>query len=844
MTLRFPRLAAGSRLLTFLLPLAASLPLGAQNGDRPNDPQRPPPAHWDIPPAPALAVDEALETFALAPGFRIEVIAAEPLIFDPVAMQIGPDGRIWVVEMRGYMPNVDGEGEDAPIGTVAVLTDTDGDGRMDKRSEFSGGLVMPRALALVDDGVLVAAPPMLWHFRDTDGDEIADQRTVVSATYGSRESPEHTANGLMHGLDNWIYNANDDERLRWHQGEWQHEPSPDRGQWGITQDDSGRLFYNTNSNPLKVDLFPGEYLLRNPDQHQHRAINRELIPNSDLRLFPSRITPGVNRGYKILDDEGYLRNMTAACGPVIYRGSLYPETFYGDAFIAEPAAHLIKRLKITPTADGGVTGSNAYDHFEFLTSTDERFRPVNLYNGPDGGLYVVDMYRGIIQHRIFVTSFLRAQIIERGLETPLGMGRIYRIVPDHTPPATAPTLNTASTSELVAALNRPDAWWRETAQRLLVEQSDSGAAPALRAVWQDATSPGRLNAVWTLHGIGELDENTLLASLRDDAPAMRIAALQASEPYLASPDQRIAEHVLAALEAPEATVRRQAVLSLGAWNHPDRLTVLARVAAHDDEVLAMDEALLSGIAGEELELLRRLPADAFPAAQTIARLAATTVIKRNAPIEMAGLFDLLASAETDGPVAETLLASLESFTRDRNNQRTRLDLSVEPTVLTELATHASPPHAARIRELLAQIDGPAAQAARVAVVPLTDAEQLQFQQGKTVFALCAGCHQTNGRGLPGLAPPLVGSPWAIGPAEIAAAIVLKGKEGAQLAMPPLESLDDASIAAALTFARRSWGHTASAVTAAEVAAAREKYQSRTSPWTEADLAQLATSLTP
>ena len=441
--------------------------LWAQSGDRPNDPQRPPPDHWEIPPAPALTVDEALETFVLPPGFRIEVVAADPLIFDPVAMQIGPDGRIWVVEMRGYMPNVDGEGEDAPIGTIAVLTDTNGDGRMDKRSEFASGLVLPRALTLVNDGVLVAAPPMLWHFRDTDGDEIADERTVVSKDYGNRKNPEHTANGLLWGNDNWIYSANHNERLRWNQGEWEHAPAPDRGQWGLTQDDSGRFFYNTNSNPLKVDLFPGEYLLRNPDLQQHHAINRELVPNDALPLFPSRITPGVNRGYKILDEDGYLRSMTAACGPVIYRGGLFPEAFYGDAFIAEPAANLIKRLKITPTDDGGLVGTNSYDHFEFLTSTDERFRPVNLYNGPDGGLYIVDMYRGILQHRIFVTSFLRAQIIERGLEVPIGMGRIYRILPDDTPPSETPSLHTASTTELIAALNRPDAWWRETAQRLI-----------------------------------------------------------------------------------------------------------------------------------------------------------------------------------------------------------------------------------------------------------------------------------------------------------------------------------------------------------------------------------------
>ena len=157
------------------------------------------------------------------------------------------------------------------------------------------------------------------------------------------------------------------------------------------RDDTGRLFYNTNSSPLKMDVFPGEYLLRNPDLHQRRAINRETVKNTDLPIFPSRITPGVNRGYKNLTEDGYLSNMTAASGSVIYRGSLFPETFYGDTFIPEPSANLIKRLKLSPTAGGAMSGSNAYDHFDFMTSTDERFRPVSLYNGPDGALYIVDL---------------------------------------------------------------------------------------------------------------------------------------------------------------------------------------------------------------------------------------------------------------------------------------------------------------------------------------------------------------------------------------------------------------------------------------------------------------------
>lgn len=835
----------------FVVGLAASLvvsgiasPLFAQSGDRPNDPQQPPPAHWNIPPAPALSVEAALETFVLPPGFRVEVVAADPLVFDPVAMQIGPDGRIWVVEMRSYMPNVDGIGEDAPIGTIAILSDTDGDGRMDKRIEFAGGFVMPRALALVDDGLLVAAPPMLWHLRDTDGDDVADERTVVSESYGDRKNPEHTANGLLSGLDNWIYNSNDDERYQLNQGEWISAPAPDRGQWGIAQDDTGRLFYNTNSSPLKMDVFPGEYLLRNPDLHQRRAINRETVKNTDLPIFPSRITPGVNRGYKNLTEDGYLSNMTAASGSVIYRGSLFPETFYGDTFIPEPSANLIKRLKLSPTAGGAMSGSNAYDHFDFMTSTDERFRPVSLYNGPDGALYIVDLYRGIIQHRIFVTSFLRAQIIDRGLESPIGMGRIYRVVPDKAPNSEQPALHTASTGELVDALNRKDAWWRETAQRLLVERRDNSSVSGLQKIALDKTSPGHLNAIWTLHGIGKFDAKLFWKLTKNTSPAGRAALLRISEAWLAKADQAFVDHALSELNAPEPEIQRQAVLSLGELPDASRINHLAKFASQGSRIEAMDEAFVSGIAGLEITFLKQLTNPLHADAQSVVRLAVSTVIERGNADEIAAALDLLLAPSSDPTFAKSIIAGFESHTKGKDSERRRLKLPVEPTALEKYAGKGNVALARKANDLLKFIDGPAAQAAGPRTIPLTAAEQVRFDQGKTTYMLCAGCHQADGRGMNGLAPSLIGSPWAIGPAEIAAAIVLKGKEGEQLAMPPLGTLDDNSIAAALTYIRRSFGHTASAVTPEEVAAAREKYDYRSAAWNETDLKKLSKTLNP
>src|SRR5476649_1025867 len=194
------------RVLLFSLALAA--PLLAQNGDRRGEVQAPPPATIKIPPAPTLTPEEALKTFTLAPGFHIEAVATDPLIGDPVAIQFGPDGKLWVLEMRGFMPDVDGTNERDPVCDIAVLEDTDGDGRYDKRTVFLDKLVLPRAISLVGDGLLVAEPMHLWFCRDTNGDGVCDQKTEIAADYGNTNNPEHNANGLMWAMDNWIYSAN------------------------------------------------------------------------------------------------------------------------------------------------------------------------------------------------------------------------------------------------------------------------------------------------------------------------------------------------------------------------------------------------------------------------------------------------------------------------------------------------------------------------------------------------------------------------------------------------------------------------------------------------------------
>lgn len=269
--LRFAGCLAGLLLLTRV---------AAQSGDRAGEVQTPPPADLVIPPAPVLLADDSLKTIKVADGYRLEIAAADPLVGDPVAATFGPDGRLWVVEMRAFMPNPDGKGEDAKVGMVACLEDTDQDGRYDKRTVFVDGLVLPRALALVDDGVLVAEPPHLWFFRDTDRDGKVDRKIEVASDYGAAGNPEHTANGLLWAMDNWIYSANHNVRYRYlGDGKFAQEFTVMRGQWGISQDDAGRLIHNHNSAPLRYDAVPSEYFTRNPTLTNPAGLNLDVVPD-------------------------------------------------------------------------------------------------------------------------------------------------------------------------------------------------------------------------------------------------------------------------------------------------------------------------------------------------------------------------------------------------------------------------------------------------------------------------------------------------------------------------------------------------------------------------------------
>jgi glucose/arabinose dehydrogenase/mono/diheme cytochrome c family protein len=827
-------------------------PVFAQNGDRAGEVQAPPPTHLVVPPAPALTPEEEMKTFKVAPGFHVELVAAEPLVRDPVAIQFGPDGRLWVLEMRGYMPDVDGKGESEPIGTVSVLEDTNGDGRMNKRTVFLDKLVLPRAISLVGDGVLVAEPPHLWFARDKNGDGVADEKIEVAADYGGTVNPEHTANGLMWGFDNWIYSANHTVRFRYQgDGKFTRATTITRGQWGISQDDTGRIYYNSNSDPLRVDLLPSAYLKRNAGFVAAGA-NVQLVP-ATLTVWPGRVTPGINRGYNSLNNEGKMYSVSAACGPVVYRGGLFPKEFSGDAFICEPSGNLIKRIALAP-AEGEIEGRNAYEGTEFITSTDERFRPVNLTNGPDGALYVTDMYRGLIQHRTYVTSYLRKQVLERKLEQPIGLGRIYRVVPDGAPKAHFDSgLARDTTGQLVARLSDANGWVRDTAQRLLVERRDAAAVSPLAALAASSENPlGRLQALWTLEGLGALDRAVVLRGIADADPRVTAAAVRLSEKWLSpTVDAEIFTRLSALADSPDASVRLQLALTLGEAKTPESTAILGRLAAAFPAQPYLNDAIVSGLSGREeafIAVATQAAKDSSTPPATSVAMAASAVLKSADAQRIERLLAQAGDPAAPAWLHRSLLDGVQRFVpRSPDGDVLTVVIPVEPKALIAMAASKDAPDASRVKGLLASLKWPGKPGQKDAVVVALNPEQKAlFDKGAVQFAaLCAACHQPTGQGLAGLAPPLVNSRWALGDDRVLARIVLAGKAQENMTMPAMKTvLNDEAIAGVLTYIRRSWGHEAGPVSPAVVAEARVAVASREEPWNDEDLAQLQHAFAP
>jgi mono/diheme cytochrome c family protein len=560
--------------------------------------------------SPALSPDAEMKTFYLPPGYHAELVASEPMVEDPILIDWDASGRMWVIELLGYMQDLPATNERAPNGRISVLEDTNRDGKMDKKTVFLDGLVLPRALKVLDKGVLVGEPPHLWLARDTNGDLKSDSKELVCDCFGTElGNVEHNENSLMWAMDNWMHTSEGDTYFRFKDGKMETRRTLSRGQWGASQDDFGRVYRNSNSSALHIDLLSTPYFARNPNLLRTRG-SYEFMgdPQTLNATFPVRPNRGVNRGYQTgqLRADGTLATYTGVNSPMVYRGDRLPTDLSGNVFIAEPTGNLVSRVIVS---DDGTTlrGRKAYENAEFLASTDERFRPVYLSSAPDGTIYVVDIYHGIIQQKGFITEYLRDHIVAHKLESPIHMGRIWRIVHDSTRRDRAPALASETATQLVGRLSHPNGWWRDTAQQLLIQRGDRTIAPALRKLAISSADPRtRLHALWTLDGLDSLEPATVIAALEDKSRDVRANAIRLSERFLTDANAQVQSAVMKHVDDPDWWVREQLAASLGTLPAGARETALTSlIERRGDDPVLLDGAL-SGLRGGESAVLANL----------------------------------------------------------------------------------------------------------------------------------------------------------------------------------------------------------------------------------------------
>jgi len=810
----------------------------------------------EVPAAVVRSAQEELATLRVPEGFEVRLFACEPLVMDPVVATFDASGALWVAEFTSYMKDVDATDEDEPSGRIVVLHDDDNDGVADRSVVFADGLVLPRAVLPLVGGALVIEPPNLLWMPDADGDGKADgKQHIMGGFEAGTGNPEHSGNGLTWGLDHRVHLCNDKRLLRRTKEGFVIEPGAGGGQWGLAMDDRGRFYFNYNSDWLRCDLVPNHYGARAARLGGLPQLNHRVVKNQSV--WPARMTPGVNRGYqKGLLKDWRLTRTTGVCSPVVYRGTLLP--FNGDVFVCEPCGHAVRRF-VVAEHDGVMTADNAYEaeRREFLTSTDERFRPVNLTMGPDGALYVVDMYRGVIQHRNYVTTFLRRQIEKRGLENPIHKGRIWRIVPSGAPKR-GPKLDLKDGVWRALALASKNGAVRDLALRELVQRKDSvgPAVPSMIRQLPAASStdsvPTRIAVLSALQGLGALTHTDLRGYVRDADPGVAAMAWQLAGDALAKGDG----HLWAALDgldlATPASVRWHAALAIGDALRSDELRpekvtarAMRRLAAFVVDA-SSDKHMLAAVATAAHPSVHELVARLVTSAeQKVARAAivelARRVIRSRDKEPQLCLLEL-AGEQPTWAVRAILAGAVRALPKGQRRAGF-LVFGKAPDVLLTLSRHDDERVRKDAQILLGavRIEGTPVAGA---VTSLSAAEKQRVAKGAVLFrGACAACHQLDGRGQRGLAPPLRDSEWVTGSTDRLIRIALHGVRGPievdgsnwDLEMPGQGHLSDDELAQVLSYLRRAFGHTGSCIEKSMVQKVRKATKRRSSAWTATEL---------
>src|ERR1043166_139174 len=622
-----------------------------------------------------LTPEQSLQYLKTEPGLKVELVAAEPMVVDPVAVAWDEKGRMFVVEDRGY-PTGPGKGK-PPLGQVVLLEDTDGDGKYDKRTVFADGLTFPNGVMCWKGGVYVTCAPYLYYFKDTDGDGKADVKEIVFKGFQDLSTTQLRVSHPTLNLDNWVYLTSGLTAAKvstlghgnrpvvfLNRMDGRFQPGPDEleetagtAQFGQTFDRFGRRFICSNRNHIQHVVMQLAYLKRNPNLSFSQMV--EDIPDHEAacRVYPlsANITAAAwHTGF-----------ITSACGVTIYEGTALPEAYRGNSFTCEPAGNLVHHDVLLPN---GVTfvAKRAYPTNEFLASPDNWFRPVNLANGPDGALYVCDMYRKTIEHPDYLPEATRKVT---DFESGKDMGRIYRIVADRRQgkkgvkkvktlnPARSIDLGKMSAKELVGQLNNSNIWWRMPPQRLLLERHEPKAVllpqavPYLKSLCKTGKTPeARVHALRTLEGLGALRDEQIGGALADEHPAVREHGIQLAEPCLAR-SPALSQRLLALADDPDSRVRFQCALTLGGLNDDQVVAALVKIAARNLDDKWTRAAVLTAINRREERFLHEFLA----------------VAARESPLSLAPMMSELGHIIAAGVPSEKLVPSLQDIVASRSS---------------------------------------------------------------------------------------------------------------------------------------------------------------------------------
>ena len=523
-------------------------------------------------PVQPLTVDEESKRFLLPPGYHIQPILTEPAIQQPGAIAFDGNGRMYVLELRSYMLDADSKNELEPTSRISRWEDKNNDGVYETGTTFIDHLIFPRfVLPYGKDCILTMESDAdnVYKYTDTNGDGKADKKELFTTKYGRSGNVEHQQAFMYYGMDNWLYSTVNAFRVReTPNGVIREKTGFNRAQWGVTQDDDGKLWFQGGASGV-----PSYFQF--PIQYGNFEVPNELAKGFEVPWGAAVKIADMQGGMdEVRQPDGSLNRVTGSAGNDVFRGDRLPENIKGQYFYGEPVARIVRQINPVVT-EGLTTLHNVYQDqkSEFLRSTDPLFRPVDMATAPDGTMYIVDMYHGIIQEGQWTQkgTYLRTKIEQYQLDKVVGLGRIWRITYDGKErDKNQPKMLNESTATLVKHLEHPNGWRRDAAQQLIVLRKDLTAVPALTAmVLNSKNTQARIQALWSLEGLGALKTSLVQKILKDSSPRLRIQALRASETLYKAGDKSLEANYTASLNDPNTDVVIQAMMTNKFLNVPD-----------------------------------------------------------------------------------------------------------------------------------------------------------------------------------------------------------------------------------------------------------------------------------